>query len=486
MSLRSKRLARRLDPSAAAFLDSTREDALLALDDVAGSLAHVAVLEEAKILSREEAQRLREALRELYQRALQGGLRLDAEHEDIHMNVEVELTRRLGDLGKKLHTARSRNDQVALDLRLFARRWTLETGSALTLLVKALLRLAEKNEGLHLPGYTHLQVAQPVELSFVLQAHAERFLRDLSRFQDAYERLNVSPLGAAALAGTRHPTNPAVAAGLLGFSRPFDNAMDAVSDRDYVVELLSHAALALVHASQLAEDVFLWTTQEFGFASLGDEFSTGSSIMPQKKNPDVFEVTRARAATLIGALTGALAALKGLPMAYNRDLQEQKRLFLDTYPHVAPNLAVVARALETLTFHSSRMAEAAERGYADATDLADYLVERGVPFRDAHEAAATLVRTAIAKKAPLSKLRLAEFQKVEPRISQDVFGYLGAAGSVRGKKSPGGTGPQAVREGRASLRRRYFEQEKWWLATAKQWQSTMEALVRAPIQVKRK
>ena len=486
MSLRSKRLARKLDPGASAFLDSTQEDALLLLDDVVGSLAHVAVLEDAKILDRSEAERLRGALRDLYQDALAGKVKLDPTHEDVHLNVEVWLTDRLGDLGKKLHTARSRNDQVALDLRLYARRWTLETGSALALLAKSLVRLAEKHHGVILPGYTHLQVAQPVLLSFFLQAHAERFLRDLERFQEAFVRMNVSPLGAAALAGTRHPIKPSVSAKLLGFDRPFANAMDAVSDRDYVVELLHCAALTLAHASSLSEDLILYTNQEFAFVEIGDAFATGSSIMPQKKNPDVFEVTRAKAATLSGALTSALGTLKSLPMAYNRDLQEQKRVFLESYTGVARHLKVLADAVAALSFDKAKMLAAAARGYADATDLADYLVERGVPFRDAHGQAARIVRAAIARKTVLSDLSLKELQAIEPKIGDDVFDYLGPEGSINGKRSPGGTGFTAVQSARADLRGRYFSLEKWWIDAAQRWETTTQALVRPPLKVKTK
>lgn len=451
MSLRSKRLARKLDPAASAFLDSTDEDAKLLLDDIIGSLAHVDVLEAARILDAREAGRLRSGLRHLFHDANEGHVPLFSEHEDVHMNVEVALTKVLGDLGKKLHTARSRNDQVATDLRLFAQRWTLETAARLVDVVGSLLWLAKKNPRAVLPGYTHLQVAQPVLLSFHLQAHAERFLRDLQRLRDAYERLLVSPLGAGALAGTTHPIDPATGAKALGFDRPFRNAADAVSDRDYLAELLFASSLALTHASGLAEEFILFTNQSFAFAAIGDDFATGSSIMPQKKNPDVFEVTRARMGTILGALVASLTGLKALPLAYNRDLQEQKRLFVQTFPLVAPNLGLLADMLRSISFDARRMEEAANQGYGDATELADYLVRAGTPFRDAHHQAATLVRTAIAKKVPLSGLSAKEFAKVNPAIRPDVLEHLGPHNAVKGRRSPGSTGPRHVERSRREL-----------------------------------
>jgi argininosuccinate lyase len=451
VSLRSKRLAKRLDPAASAFLDSTLEDAGLLLDDIIGSLAHVSVLEDAKVLDATEAGRLRSALRHLFKDASEGEVPLFTEHEDVHMNVEVALTKVLGDLGKKLHTARSRNDQVATDLRLFAQRWTLETAARIRDLVESLLWLSKKHPKAVLPGYTHLQVAQPILLSFHLQAHAERFLRDLARLRDAYERLLVSPLGAGALAGTTHPIDPSISANALGFDRSFRNAADAVSDRDYLAELLFAASLALTHASGLAEEFILFTNQSFGFATIGDDYATGSSIMPQKKNPDVFEVTRARSGTLLGALVASLSGLKALPLAYNRDLQEQKRLFVQTFPLVAPNFGLLARMLRSVTFHPERMEAAANEGYGDATELADYLVRQGTPFRDAHHQSATLVRMAGQKKVPLAALTAKEFAKVNPKIGADVVKHLGPHNAVKGRKSPGSTGPAHVEAGRKQL-----------------------------------
>ncbi|HLE46675.1 MAG TPA: argininosuccinate lyase [Candidatus Thermoplasmatota archaeon] len=457
MSLRSKRLARKLDPAAAAFLDSTPEDAHLAVDDVLGSLGHVSGLEHAGILTSADAEKLAEALRRIYREALDGTFQLDPAHEDVHLNVEVRLIAELGDLGKRLHTGRSRNDQVALDLRLFARRWSLGLAKGLHDLVGSLMAMAKKHPDAILPGYTHMQVAQPVQLAFQLQAHAERFQRDLERLRDAFDRLLVSPLGAGALAGSRHALDPAHTATVLGFKEPFRNAMDAVSDRDFLAELLFVATLALTHASGLAEELILFTSQEFAFATIRDDFATGSSIMPQKKNPDVFEATRGRAAAVLGSLVAAIAAGKNLSLAYNRDLQDQKRVFVETYPRVAPHIELLARAIRAVEFHPARMADAAERGYGDATDLADYLVGRGVPFRDAHDVAASAVRLGIDKGLPLRSLPIDMLQKLHPKIGRDVRRHLGAAASVAAKKTAGSTQPAAVAAARLALARAHRE-----------------------------
>lgn len=486
MSLRSQRLARKLDPAAEAFLDSTAEDAQLALDDVLGSLAHVQALVRAKILTAEEAGKLSQALRTIHREVREGTFKLDPQYEDIHFNVESRLTKELGDLGKKLHTGRSRNDQVALDLRLFARRWSLALAKALHDLIDALREAATKHERTILPGYTHLQVAQPVLLSFHLLAHVERFQRDLERLQDAYRRANVSPLGAGALSGTKHPVDPEGTAKILGFDSAFRNAMDAVSDRDFVAELLFVSTLSLTHASGLAEEVILFTSQEFGFASLRDDFSTGSSIMPQKKNPDVFEVTRGRAAAVLGSLVAALATVKNLPLAYNRDLQDQKRVFIETYPRVAPHIQLLAKAVAAIEFNPDRTSKAADRGYGDATELADYLVVRGVPFRDAHEVAANAVRLAISKDLPLQDLDLATLRKLHGKVGADVKKFLGAQAAINGKRTHGSTHPTAVE---AHLTEIEAVNARTWAYFEDQFRivhRTTQALLGAPLKVKQK
>ena len=486
MSLRSQRLARKLDPAAEAFLDSTPEDAQLALDDVLGSLAHVQALVKAKILSEDEAEKLSGALRKIHLEVREGRFKLDPQYEDIHFNVESRLTNELGDLGKKLHTGRSRNDQVALDLRLFARRWSLALAKALHDLIMALRAAAKKHEKTILPGYTHLQVAQPVLLSFHLLAHVERFQRDLERLHDAYQRVNISPLGAGALAGTKHPVDPENTAKILGFDTSFRNAMDAVSDRDFVAELLFVSTMALTHASGLSEEVILFTSQEFGFASLRDDFSTGSSIMPQKKNPDVFEVTRGRAAALLGSLVASVAAVKNLPLAYNRDLQDQKRVFVETFPRVAPHIELLAKAVDAIEFKPERMAQAAERGYGDATELADYLVGRGVPFRDAHEVAAKAVRLAIEEDSALKDLDLATLRKLHDKVGADVKRFLGAQAAVNGKKTKGSTHPDAVETHQyeldsVTLRVWSFFEDQFQIV-----HRTTQTLLGAPLKVKQK
>ncbi len=452
-------------------------------DDILGTLAHVAVLEKAGLLKADEAQRVRTALTELHAQA--ETFKLDPAHEDVHMNVEVWLTQRVGDLGKKVHTGRSRNDQVALDLRLWARRAILDAGDAARDLGATLLTAAQRNPDAILPGHTHFQIAQPVLLAHVLGAHAARMMRDLERLDQAYTRTNVSPLGAGALAGTSHPLDPALSAELLAFDRPFTNSLDAVSDRDFLHDLLYAQAVLLNHVSGLAEELILFTHPAFGFATIDDAHATGSSLMPQKKNPDALEVARAKAATAAGALAASLGHTKALPLAYNRDLQEQKRLVLETVPAGTRAVRAVASLVKTLTFHDDRMLKMAWEGYADATDLADYLVRKGVPFRDAHALAAQCVQVAIAKSVPLARLTLKEFKAISPKVSRDVFTVLGPEASVAAKKSPGGTGRDAAAKALESV---WSDLEK----TGRSFKANAQALQKAtlallpPALVKRK
>jgi argininosuccinate lyase len=407
-----------------------------------GTLAHVAVLEKAKVLTGAETSKLRTALADLHANA--SALPLSGDLEDVHMNVEAVLTERVGDLGKKVHTARSRNDQVALDLRLWSRRQTIALGLEVHHLAGNLLALAREHPDTILPGHTHFQVAQPVLLSHTLAAHAARLARDLDRLHDAYARLNISPLGAGALAGTSHPIDPTVAAKLLGFDAAFTNSLDAVSDRDFVHELLAALAITLNHVSGLAEELILFTHPAFGFATVDDAHATGSSLMPNKKNPDVLEIARAKAATALGALAASLAHTKALPLAYNRDLQEQKRLLLDTLPIGPATVRVVADLVETLSFDKAAMRRAAAAGHADATELADYLVRKGVPFRDAHGVAGAAVHLATERRLSLAELPLKELQRLHPKVGADVAAVLGPEATVAAKSSPGGTSPRAA------------------------------------------
>ncbi len=445
MELRSKRLRKTLDPAAQAFLESVDEDADLVADDLVGSAAHVRALEDADVLTGTEASQLLEALGVARDQAKRGDFPLDPAHEDVHMNVEAWLTDQTGDLGKKLHTARSRNDQVALDLRLAARRHLLWTADRLFALIDAAETLGQKAPDAVLPGFTHLQPAQPISFAHWAGLHAERFLRDLGRLRDAYARLNVNPLGAAALAGTSFPIDPDATARRLGFDAAFRNSLDAVSDRDFLVELAAAWAQTAVHASQLAEDVILYASPAYGFLELDDAHATGSSIMPQKRNPDVFEVVRAAAATAIGELTTALTAIKGLPSAYNRDLQEQKRVLVTGWRRQRRLLATLPAAVAGLQPKPERMATAADVGYLDATEVADHLVRHGVPFRDAHAKAAELVQAAHEAHKTLAELDEATVRRILGDRGGDLDAVLGATAARDAKTSRGGTGPDAVR-----------------------------------------
>ncbi|MBW3582143.1 MAG: argininosuccinate lyase [Euryarchaeota archaeon] len=453
MSLRSKRLSTPLDPQAARFLDSTSEDTLLIEADLLGSLAHVQALSDAGVLDTAEAETLRVALTDALVSARAGAFPLDPVHEDVHMNVEAWLTARVGDLGKKLHTGRSRNDQVALDLRLAARAHVFALSGRIIGLVDALGTLGDKAPAAVMPGCTHLQPAQPVTFGHWTGLHAERFLRDLGRLFGALGRIDVCPLGAAALAGTSFALDPAATAARLGFQATFRNSMDAVSDRDFLVELAAVEAQLFVHVSQLAEDVILYVTPAYGLLRLPDAFATGSSIMPQKKNPDVFEVARGAAGTAMGTLVAALTTLKGSPSAYNRDLQEMKRVVLPGWNRTLTLFDALVPAVSGLEPDVARMEAAAGIGHTDATEVADHLVRHGVPFRSAHEAAAILVDTAQAAGVPLSGL---SDEHIAPAVglfvgSEGIAGLravLGAQAAAAAKTSPGGTAPEAVAEQR--------------------------------------
>jgi argininosuccinate lyase len=446
MDLRSKRLNKTLDPLAVRFLDSTDEDEDLLREDLVGTAVHAEALADAGVLTPQELDLLRAAVHQAYEDAQRGQFPLKPALEDVHMNVEAWLTQRLGELGKKIHTGRSRNDQVALDLRLAARRHLMTVAHQLLRLCKALRSVADKAPEAVLPGTTHLQPAQPVAFAHWAGMHVERLVRDLERLRDAYARLNVSPLGAAALAGTSHAIDPARTAERLAFDAAFRNSLDAVSDRDFLIEIAYVHAHGAVHLSQLAEDVILWAAPAYGFLELGDAHATGSSIMPQKRNPDVFEVVRAAAATAIGELTTALAISKGLPAAYNRDLQEQKRVLVHAWRRQRKLLAVLPDAVANLTPRPERMEAAAGQGHTDATELADHLVRRGVAFRDAHGMAADAVKAADDAEKTLSELTDDELAAVLGQHAQGVRDVLGPHAAVAAKTSPGGTALERVAE----------------------------------------
>ena len=421
-------------------------DYKLAAQDIAGSKAHVAMLAEQGIVGREDAAAITRGLDEVAAEIESGGFTFSRSLEDIHMNVESRLAALIGPAAGRLHTARSRNDQVAVDFRLWVRDTIDALDAQLRGLQQALVDKATTFAGAVMPGFTHLQSAQPVTFGHHLLAYVEMLGRDRSRLRDARARLNECPLGAAALAGTSFPIDRHMTAKALGFDRPTANSLDSVSDRDFALETLSAAAICAVHLSRFAEEIVLWATPQFGFAQLSDKFTTGSSIMPRKRNPDAAELVRGKAGRIIGALNGLLIVMKGLPLTYSKDMQEDKEGAFDALQNLSLCVAAMTGMVIDITPDLKRMKAAAGSGYATATDLADWLVrELGLPFREAHHVTGRLVGAASARKVGLEKLSLDEMQAVEPRITSAVYAVLGVDNSVRSRVSYGGTAPVNVR-----------------------------------------
>jgi argininosuccinate lyase len=421
-------------------------DYKLAQQDIEGSLAHVAMLAETGIVTAEDAAAITKGLAAIRAEIESGAFIFSRALEDIHMNIESRLAALIGPAAGRLHTARSRNDQVALDLRLWVRDALDALDRQLADLQQALAEKALVHAASVMPGFTHMQSAQPVTFGHHLLAYVEMFARDRGRFRDARARLNECPLGAAALAGTSFPIDRAATAKALGFDRPTANSLDSVADRDFVLEALSGAAICAVHLSRFAEEIVLWSTPQFGFASLSDKFSTGSSIMPQKRNPDAAELARGKSGRVIGALTALLVVMKGLPLTYSKDMQEDKEGAFDAMQSLSLCVAAMTGMVGDMTPDLKRMKAAAAAGFATATDLADWLVKTlGLPFREAHHITGRLVAAAATQDKTLEKLTLAEMQAVEPGITVDVFGVLGVEKSVRSRMSYGGTAPANVK-----------------------------------------
>ena len=441
------------------FTESISFDHRLWKYDIEGSIAHAKMLGRQAIISQEDSAKIVEGLRGLAQEIESGKFRFREDLEDIHMNIESALIRKIGEAGGKLHTGRSRNDQIALDLRLYLRE---ETKKILTLVKdfqQTLLKIAAKHLDSVMPGYTHLQRAQPVLLSHHLLAYVEMFQRDKDRLQDAYKRINILPLGASALAGTTFPIDRDYVAELLSFDDVSKNSIDTVSDRDFVIEFLSDAAVLVMHLSRLAEELILWSTEEFGYVELPEAFTTGSSAMPQKKNPDVVELIRGKTGRVYGNLFSLLTIMKGLPLSYNRDLQEDKPPLFDTVDTVKSCLAVLNEMLPGVTFHVARLREAAKEGYSTATDVAEYLVRKGLPFRKAHEVTGRIVLYCSGKKKSFEDLTLTELKKFSSLISEDIYTVVSPEESVRRKKSMGSTSPEEVRRQMKRLMRRLGDTE---------------------------
>jgi argininosuccinate lyase len=436
------------------FSASIDFDKRLARVDIAGSRAHAQMLADRGIISADDAQAIERGLAQIDAEIARGEFAWDRAFEDVHLNIERRLTALIGDAGKRLHTARSRNDQVATDIRLWLREAIDALVSQLVALRRALHELAARNADTVMPGFTHLQVAQPVTFGHHLMAYDAMLARDIERFADCRKRVNRLPLGSAALAGTSYPIDRERVAHALGFDSVTTNSLDAVSDRDFAIEFASAAALVMVHLSRFAEELVLWASPRFGFIALADRFCTGSSIMPQKKNPDVPELVRGKSARVIGHLTALFVLMKAQPLAYNKDNQEDKEPLFDTVDTLADVLSIVTDLVATgITPNVARMREAAGEGHATATDLADYLVRRGVAFRDAHEMVARAVREAETRQCDLAALPLDVLQRFSPLIGADVFHVLTLDGSVASRDHIGGTAPSRVRAAIDAARR---------------------------------
>jgi argininosuccinate lyase len=432
--------------SVEAFTCSLHYDSRLYRYDIEGSLAHAAMLAEAKILSRKEEAAIVRGLKGILRDMEQGAFVFDPADEDIHMAVEKELIRRIGSAGGKLHTARSRNDQIALDVRLFLRAEIDGIVALLGGLQRQLLQTAKREMQTVMPGYTHLQKAQPVLLAHYLMAFAEMFSRDAERFADCRKRVNVLPLGAAALAGTGLPIDRHCTARLLDFPQVSRNSMDTVADRDHIAEFLFAAALVMMHLSRFCEDLVLWSSDEFGFAEIADAYTTGSSIMPQKKNPDIAELIRGKTARVYGDLLALLTLLKGLPMTYNRDLQEDKEPLFDAVDTVKNCLAIFTEMLAHTAFNAARMRRAAAGGFSTATDIAEYLVEKGVPFRRAHEIVGGIVASCLKSAKTLEDLTLEEYRSFYEGFDASILSRISPENAVNARRTYGGTAQAAVRE----------------------------------------
>lgn len=450
----SGRFAEAVDPQVKAFTASVSFDRRLALHDIRGSIAHARMLAANKVISRPDLAAIERGLAQVRREIERGRFAWSLDDEDVHLNIERRLTDLAGEAGKRLHTGRSRNDQVATDLRLWLRDEIDAASRAIESLQRALLDQAARHAALPMPGFTHLQVAQPVTFGHHLLAYVEMLERDRERLADCRRRTNRLPLGAAALAGTTFPIDRARVARELGFDAVAENSLDAVSDRDFAVEFCAAAALAMVHLSRLAEELVLWTSPRFGFVRLPDRYCTGSSIMPQKKNPDVPELVRGKAGRVAGSLVALLMLMKGQPLAYNKDNQEDKEPVFDAADTLRASLEIFAGLVSGLEPVPAAMRAALREGHATATDLADYLVRKGVPFRDAHEAVARAVREAERAGVELSALPLASLRRFSPRIGADVKKVLSIEGSLAARDHAGATAPAQVRQAIARARKR--------------------------------
>ena len=454
------RFTKKTDQMVYDFNASISFDKRLYRQDIEGSMAHVRMLAKQQILTDQERDQILEGLTGILADVESGALQITSEYEDIHSFVEANLIDRIGDVGKKLHTGRSRNDQVALDMRLYVRGEVQHTDHLLRELLKVLQRIMEENIDTFMPGFTHLQKAQPVTLAHHVGAYFEMFRRDRSRLKDIYERMNYCPLGAGALAGTTYPLDREYTAQLLGFAGPTRNSMDSVSDRDYVIEYLSALATVMMHLSRFSEEIIIWNSNEYRFVELDDAYSTGSSIMPQKKNPDIAELVRGKTGRVYGALMGFLTTMKGLPLAYNKDMQEDKEGVFDAIDTTEMCLTLFTGMVDTITFNKEVMETSAKNGFTNATDVADYLVNHGIPFRDAHGISGRLVLKCIAENKALDDLTLEEYRQECPAFEADIYEAISMKTCVERRLTLGAPGEaimrQVIDENRAYLEKDEF------------------------------
>lgn len=444
MAMWAGRFTKEIDETVNAFNSSIAFDGRMYRHDIQGSIAHATMLGDCGIISKEDSLTIIKGLKEILADIESGKLEMDMTAEDIHMFIEAELTKRYGDVGKRLHTSRSRNDQVALDIRLYLRDEIGEVKKLAVKLVETLCNLASKHLNTIMPGYTHLQRAQPITFAHHLMAYAQMLLRDIDRLNDTGKRMNRCPLGSGALAGTTYPINRQETSDLLGFDAPMRNSLDGVSDRDSCVELANTLSLLMVHLSRFSEEIIMWCSWEFKFVELDDAYATGSSIMPQKKNPDITELIRGKTGRVIGDLTTLLTMLKGLPLAYNKDMQEDKEAIFDAVDNVKLCLKTFIPMLETMTVNKENMRNAAARGFINATDCADYLVKKGLPFRDAYKITGTLVGYCIKNNLTLETLPIEEYKKMHELFDNDVYDAISLETCVNQRISEGAPSPVSV------------------------------------------
>ena len=452
MKLWAGRFQKETDTQVNDFNSSISFDSRLYRQDITGSIAHATMLGETGIIDKAEADKIVASLREILAEVEAGQIEFTEDNEDIHMNMEVLLTQRIGDAGKRLHTARSRNDQVAVDFRLYVKEQIPVMIQMLLRLETVLANQAEANLDAVMPGYTHLQRAQPITFGHVMMAYANMFRRDVTRLEDCLERMNESPLGAGALATSTHPVDRFRTAQLLGFAKPMDNSLDAVSDRDFALEFLSACSILMMHLSRFSEELILWCSWEFKFVELDDAYATGSSIMPQKKNPDIAELVRGKTGRVYGSLITLLTVMKGIPLAYNKDMQEDKEPVFDAIDTVQMCLPVFTAMIETMSVNRQNMRNAAAGGFISATDCADYLAKKGIPFREAYGIVGRLVDQCIRLGKTLEDLPLEKYQEVSPVFQEDLYGSLSLDACVSGRKVYGGPAKEAVETQIAHIR----------------------------------